>query len=66
MTGVSGKLRRGADAEDLSNELCELFGQQFEALQNGQAEVELEQYLERRARIHQLQTELKASISRPS
>ncbi len=66
MTGVSRKLRRGTDAEDLSNELCDLFGQQFDALQNGQAEEELEQYLERRKRIHQLQTELKGLVVRPS
>ncbi len=51
---------------DLSTELCELFGLQFAALQQGQAEVELEQYLERRKQIHQLQTELKACVRRPS
>lgn len=51
---------------DFSAELCELFGKQFATLQQGQAEVELEQYLERRRRIHQLQTELKASVRRPS
>jgi hypothetical protein len=43
-----------------------LFAQQFDALQNGQAAVELEQYLERRKRIHQLQSELKAQVARPS
>jgi hypothetical protein len=65
MTQVSRRLRRRS-ADDLSNELRELFAQQFDALQNGQAEVELEQYLERRKRIHQLQTELKALVARPS
>jgi hypothetical protein len=65
MTEVSRRLRRRS-ADDLSNELRELFAQQFDALQNGQAEVELEQYLERRRRIHQLQTELKALVARPS
>ena len=65
MTEVSRRLRRRS-ADDLSNELCELFGQQFDALENGQAEVELEQYLERRRRIHQLQTELKTFVPRPS
>jgi hypothetical protein len=56
--------RRSID--DLSKEVCELFGQQFEALEQGLAEVELEQYLERRRRIHQLQMELKSSVRRPS
>jgi hypothetical protein len=56
----------GRSVRDFSNEICELFGQQFAALQQGQAEAELEQYLERRRRIHQLQTELKASVRRPS
>ena len=65
MTQVSRRLR-WRSADDLSNELRELFAQQFDALQNGQAEVELEQYLERRKRIHQLQTELKALVARPS
>jgi translation initiation factor IF-1 len=65
MTGISRRLR-GRGAEELSNELCELFGQQFDALQNGQVEVELEQYMERRKRIHQLQTELKMLVARPS
>ncbi len=65
MTEVSRRLR-GRSANDLSNELCELFAQQFDALQNGQAAVELEQYLERRKRIHQLQSELKAQVARPS
>jgi len=56
--------RRSID--DLSKEVCELFAQQFEALEQGLAEVELEQYLERRRRIHQLQMELKSSVRRPS
>jgi hypothetical protein len=56
--------RRSID--DLSKEVCELFGQQFEALEQGLAEVELEQYLERRRRIRQLQMELKSSVRRPS
>jgi len=51
---------------DLANELCELFGEQFNALQRGLTEVDLEQYLERRGRIHQLQTHLKGKVSQPS
>jgi hypothetical protein len=65
MNDVESRLRtRGV--HDLSNELCEIFEQQFDALQHGLAELELEQYLERRRRIHQLQTELKTSVHRPS
>jgi hypothetical protein len=43
-----------------------LFGEQFDALQQHLTDVELERYLERRSRIHQLQTELKGIVSRPS
>ncbi len=50
----------------LAIEICELFGEQFEALKRGLTEVELQQYLERRSRIHQLQTELENKVSRPS
>jgi hypothetical protein len=65
MNEVSQRLRKRS-ADDLSNELCELFGQQFDALKQGLAEVELEQYLERRRRIHQLQVELKTLVPQPS
>jgi hypothetical protein len=65
MNEISPRVRRRT-VDDLSNELCELFGQQFDALQQGLAEVELEQYLERRGRIHQLQTELRTLVRRPS
>lgn len=57
---------RRRSANDLSNEICELFGEQFAALHQGLAEVELDQYLDRRRRIHELQTELKESIPQPS
>jgi hypothetical protein len=43
-----------------------LFDEQFDALQQHLTEVELERYLERRSRIHQLQIELKGIVSRPS
>jgi hypothetical protein len=65
MNEVPRRIERRS-VRDFSNELCELFGQQFAALQQGEAEVDLEQYLERRRQIHQLQTELKASVRRPS
>jgi hypothetical protein len=65
MNGVSHTLRRRS-ANDLSNEICELFGQQFAALHQGLAEVDLEQYLERRRRIHELHIELKASVPQAS
>jgi len=45
---------------DLAVDLCELFGQQFDALQQGPDEVDSQQYQQRRGRIHQLQAELKA------
>jgi hypothetical protein len=51
---------------DLANELCDLFREQFDALKHGLTEVDLEQYLERRGRIHQLQSELKGKVPRPS
>jgi hypothetical protein len=65
MNRISSTIGRRS-ARELSDELCELFGQQFAALQQGKAEAELEQYLERRKQIHQLQTELKACVRRPS
>jgi hypothetical protein len=65
MNGVSPRVRPRS-VDDLSNEVCQLFGQQFEALRQSLSELELEEYLERRRRIHQLQTELKALIRRPS
>jgi hypothetical protein len=65
MNGTAPGVRRRS-VDDLSKEVCELFGQQFDALQRGLAEDELEQYLERRGRIHQLQTELKTLVPRPS
>ena len=65
MNGVARRLKRRSVAE-LANELCELFGEQFDALQQGLTEVELDQYLKRRIQIHQLQTELEGMASRPS
>ncbi len=65
MNGIAPRIRPRT-VDDLSNQVCELFGQQFDALQQGLAEDELEPYLERRRRIHQLQTELKTLVPRPS
>ena len=65
MNEISPRIRRRG-IDELSSEVCELFGQQFEALQQDLSEGELEQYLERRRKIHQLQTELKTFIPRPS
>jgi len=65
MNGISPRVRP-RNVDDISNEVCDLFGQQFDALQQGLAEDELEQYLQRRRRIHQLQTELKTLAPRPS
>jgi hypothetical protein len=65
MNGDTRKLSRRS-ADDLSSELCELFGQQFGTLQKDLAEAELQEYLERRRRIHQLQTELKMLFPRRS
>jgi hypothetical protein len=65
MNEVTSRLSRRS-VYQLANELCELFAEQFDTLQQGLTEVELEQYLERRSRIHQLQTELKGKVSRPS
>jgi hypothetical protein len=65
MNAVAPRLRRRSTRE-LVNELCELFGKQFDALQQGLTEEELEQYLERRNTIHQVQTELKGRVSLPS
>lgn len=62
---VSTRLSRRS-IYDLAYEICELFGQQFDAVQQDQTEVELEQYRERRSRIHQLQVELKGRVSQPS
>jgi hypothetical protein len=50
----------------IANELCELFQQQFDALQQGLAEGELDQYLQRRRQIDELQTQLKTLSPRPS
>lgn len=65
MNAAAPRLRRRSLYE-LASELCELFGKQFDALQQGLTEEELEQYLERRSMIHQLQTELKSRVSLPS
>jgi len=64
MNSVAPRLSRRGVTE-LANELCALFANEFEALRKGLTEVELEQYLERRRRIHQLQTELNGKVSRP-
>jgi hypothetical protein len=65
MNEISPRIRRRS-IDELSSEVCELFGLQFDALQQELSEVELEQYLERRRRIHQLQMELKTFVRRPS
>jgi hypothetical protein len=65
MNGIVPRLRQQTVYE-LANELCKLFGEQFDALQQHLTDVELERYLERRSRIHQLQIELKGIVSRPS
>ena len=44
----------------IAAEICELFQQEIDALQHGLAEVDMEPYLERRARIYELRAELKA------
>jgi hypothetical protein len=51
---------------ELANELYELYEKQFDALEQGRAQIALEQYLERWSRIHQLQTELKRKVSKPT
>jgi hypothetical protein len=63
---VSAARLRQRSVYQLANELYELYQQQFDALEQGRAQVELKQYLERRSRIHQLQSELKGKVSRPS
>jgi hypothetical protein len=65
MNEISPRIRRRS-IDELSSEVCELFGLQFDALQHELSEVELEPYLERRRRIHQLQMELKTFVRRPS
>lgn len=65
MNGIVPRLRQHSIYE-LANELCKLFDEQFDALQQHLTDVELERYLERRSRIHQLQIELKGIVSRPS
>jgi hypothetical protein len=65
MNGIVPRLRQH-NVYELANELCKLFGEQFDALQQDLTDVELERYLERRSRIHQLQIELKGIVSRPS
>jgi hypothetical protein len=65
MNGIVPRLKQHSIYE-LANELCKLFDEQFDALQQDLTDVELEQYLERRSRIHQLQIELKGIVSRPS
>jgi hypothetical protein len=62
----TGPRIRPQTIHELANELCKLFGEQFDALQLDLTEVELESYLKTRTRIHQLLTELKAMASRPS
>jgi len=57
---------RRRSVRDISDELCELFRLQFEALRLGFAEEEADQYLERRMRIAELQAELKTLVPRPS
>ena len=58
MNDVAPKLRQRT-VFDLAIDLCELFGQQFDALHQCPDVVDSQQYQERRGRIHQLQTELK-------
>jgi hypothetical protein len=65
MNEVAPRLRRRSVYE-LAIELGELFGQQFDALQPGRAEVDSQQYRERRGRIQELQIELKTLFPRPS
>ncbi len=65
MNGIVPRLKQHSIYE-LANELCKLFDEQFDALRQDLTDVELERYLERRSRIHQLQIELKGIVSRPS
>jgi hypothetical protein len=65
MNAAAPRLRRRS-VYQLANDLCELFGKQFDALRQGLTEVELEQYLERSSMIRQVQTELKGRVSLPS
>lgn len=64
MNDVAPRLRQRT-VFDLAIDLCELFGQQFDALQQGQDEVNSQQYQERRGRIHQLQKELRDFVPPP-
>lgn len=50
----------------IADDVCELVQQQMDVLQQGLAEGELDQYLERRKQIHELQVELKALLPGPS
>jgi len=64
MTNVACRLRRNVNG--LADELCELYSQQFEAIQENPAAVKWEDYKERRTRIQQLQTELRGKVSQSS
>ena len=58
MNDVAPRLRQRT-VSAVATDLCELFGQQFDALQQCPDEVDSQQYQDRRGTIHQLQTELK-------
>lgn len=50
----------------IANELCGLVQQQMDALQQGLAEDDLQEYLDRRGQIDDLQAQLRILCPRPS
>jgi hypothetical protein len=53
-------------ARQIANEVCGLVQQQIDALQQGLGEGDLQEYLERREQINELQAEVKTLHRRPS
>jgi translation initiation factor 2B subunit (eIF-2B alpha/beta/delta family) len=62
----SAPSRRPRGAVRIARELCELFQQQIDALQQGLEEDNLEQYLERHAQIVECEAQLRALRRQPS
>ena len=50
----------------IANEICGLVQQQIDALQHGLAEDDLQEYLERRGQIDELQAQVRPLRRRPS
>jgi hypothetical protein len=57
---------RPRSVNQISNEACGLVQQQIDALQEGLAEDDLKEYLERRGHLDELQAQLRALCSRSS